>query len=159
MVIPSREDIEFPLLLEIEKVGGQASWRTLFQPVAAHFPGLTGKELEHPARLRWASYNLSLKEELNREGGIWTITDKGRTRLQQAVANKSLCKCGCGEIVPQGSIYVSGHDAKHRSKFVDKAGGVDNLEELLNLIDSYRIGDIGESELAKGIRRIRIVQP
>ena len=84
MVIPSRKDLEIPLLLEIEKVGGQANWRTLFQPIAAHFPGLTGKDLEHPARLRRAGFSLSKKGELISKGEIWTMTAMGQARLQQA---------------------------------------------------------------------------
>ena len=33
MTLPSRKDIELPLLLEIEKAGGQAPWKNLSSPV------------------------------------------------------------------------------------------------------------------------------
>lgn len=66
------------------------------------------------------------------------------------------CKCGCGESVPVYADYVSGHDLIHRAKLIDKAGGVDKLTELLKLVDAYIIGEIGEGELAKGIRRLQI---
>jgi len=63
------------------------------------------------------------------------------------------CKCGCGE--PRLSCdYSPGHDLKHRSQLIDKAGGVDKLAELLNLVDAYTAGDIDEGELGKAIRRL-----
>lgn len=64
------------------------------------------------------------------------------------------CKCGCGK-TPEWGDYVRGHDAKHRSQLIDRAGGVDNLTELLNQVDAYMAGNIGESELAKEVRRLR----
>lgn len=66
------------------------------------------------------------------------------------------CKCGCGESVPVYADYVSGHDLIHRAKLIDEAGGVDKLTELLKLAHAYMAGEIGESELAKGIRRLRV---
>jgi len=65
------------------------------------------------------------------------------------------CKCGCGE-TPEWGDYVPGHDLRHRSQLIDRAGGVDKLTELLNQVDAYVAGEIGESELAKGIRRLRV---
>ena len=65
------------------------------------------------------------------------------------------CKCGCGAI-PEWGDYIPGHDLKHRSELIDRAGGVDKLTELLNQVDAYAAGEIGESELAKGIRRLRV---
>ena len=66
------------------------------------------------------------------------------------------CKCGCGGAVPPYADYISGHDTRHRAQLVDRAGGVDKLTELLNLVDAYMTGEIGESELAKGIRRLQV---
>jgi hypothetical protein len=65
------------------------------------------------------------------------------------------CKCGCGEFVLLGADYVPGHDLKHRSQLIDKAGGMDKLTDLLKLVDAYMAGEIEEGELAKGIRRLR----
>lgn len=68
-----------------------------------------------------------------------------------------ICKCGtCGLNVPEGSMYIPGHDAIHRSKLIERAGGVDNLEELLILRDNYIKGEIGEGELAQGIRKLEL---
>ena len=66
----------------------------------------------------------------------------------------NLCKCGCGK-TPEWGDYIPGHDLIHRSQLIDRAGGVDDLTELLNHVDAYMAGDIGESELARGIRRLR----
>jgi hypothetical protein len=65
------------------------------------------------------------------------------------------CRCGCGGI-PEVGIYLPGHDAIHRHRLIDEVGGVDNFEALLKLINDYQKGDIDESELAKGVRRLRI---
>ena len=64
------------------------------------------------------------------------------------------CKCGCGG-TPEWGDYMPGHDLTHRSKLIDRAGGVDKLTELLDQVDAYMAGEVGESELAKGIRRLR----
>ncbi len=170
MTIPSIENMELPLLLEIERAGGAIYWKDLSSPVASHFPALTPNDLAKTTkkgqnfwvyrRLKPARTVLSKKEELSPETGTWRITDKGRDRLRQAglpkeEAVKPTCKCGCGEVVPQGTMHVPGHDAIHRSKLIDKAGGVDSLQALLRLADTYMAGEVGESELAKGIRRLR----
>jgi hypothetical protein len=65
------------------------------------------------------------------------------------------CKCGC-DGVPEWGDYLPGHDLTHRAKLIDKAGGVDKLTELLILVDAYIVGEIGESELAKGIRSLKV---
>ncbi len=69
-------------------------------------------------------------------------------------AEAGKCKCGCGAI-PERGDYIPGHDLKHRSQLVDRAGGVDKLAGLLNQVDAYMLGEIGESELAKRIRQLR----
>lgn len=65
------------------------------------------------------------------------------------------CKCGCGQSPEWPSDYIPGHDLKHRNQLIDRAGGVDALTELLNQVDAYMAGNIGESELAKEVRRLR----
>ncbi len=42
------------------------------------------------------------------------------------------CKCGCDRDVEPLADYIPGHDLKHTYKLVDKAGGRDNLAELLS---------------------------
>jgi len=67
----------------------------------------------------------------------------------------SKCKCGCGETPEWPSDYIPGHDLIHRNKLIDRAGGVDKLTELLDQVDIYMAGEIGEGDLAKGIRRLQ----
>jgi hypothetical protein len=69
------------------------------------------------------------------------------------------CKCGCGG-TPESpfSDYIPGHDSIHRNRLIDEIGGVDKLEEYLTLIEDYMSGSIGESELAKGFRRMKKIK-
>ncbi|MBT9139896.1 MAG: hypothetical protein DDT30_00468 [Dehalococcoidia bacterium] len=64
------------------------------------------------------------------------------------------CKCGCGRVVPSDADYVPGHDLINRNRLVDRAGGVDKLTELLNLVDAYEAGRITADDLAGGISRL-----
>lgn len=64
------------------------------------------------------------------------------------------CKCGCGGVVPSDADYLPGHDLIHRNRLVDRAGGVDKLTELLNLLDIYEAGRITTDELADGISHL-----
>ena len=70
---PRRREIEVPLLLEINKLGGEAPWKNLIKLVAAHFPQMTQAEITEPGRknytkweyeIRWTSWNLKDKGEL-----------------------------------------------------------------------------------------------
>ncbi len=56
-------------------------------------------------------------------------------------AEAGKCKCGCGAI-PERGDYIPGHDVKHRSQPVDRAGGVDKLAGLINQVDAYMLGEI-----------------
>ena len=76
------------------------------------------------------------------------------TKGEEMVIRGSKCKCGCGEVLV-GADYVPGHDLVHRNQLIDRAGGVDKLTNLLELVDAYMAGEIEEGELAKGIRRLR----
>jgi hypothetical protein len=79
------------------------------------------------------------------------IKEIGKTTMLVA----TLCKCGCNEPAALGSDYIVGHDSKHRSILIERAGGMDGFEHILDLIDSYMSGEYSESELAAGIRQLR----
>jgi hypothetical protein len=94
MAFPTQREVEFPLLQEIEAVGGEAKYsKELFLKVAARFPQITEPDLEERRKdgtNRWANWvaftrlRLVHKGELYREPrGIWRITDKGRERLRR----------------------------------------------------------------------------
>lgn len=67
----------------------------------------------------------------------------------------TFCKCGCNEPAALGSDYIIGHDSKHRSVLIERAGGMDSFEYILDLIDCYMSGEYDENELAAGLRRLR----
>lgn len=91
MTLPIQKDIELPLLLEIEAMGGEAKPEELYPRVTAHFPQITAADLreEVPSggnkwtnRIQWTRQHLVLEGELERyPRGVWRITEKGRKRL------------------------------------------------------------------------------
>lgn len=95
MAIPAQSDIELPLLLELERLGGRArKGKDLYSKIASHFPDLTPEDLQLTRRstgvsvwentVDWARNNLrNIKGELNGgERGIWEITSSGKRRLR-----------------------------------------------------------------------------
>ena len=52
------------------------------------------------------------------------------------------CKCGCGGDTGLLSDYIPGHDLKHTNLLVDKAGGRDNLENLLSYTGPAKGDDV-----------------
>lgn len=92
MAFPSLKEIELPVLIEIEAMGGEAQYQELLPRVAAYFPQITEADLKETTtsgankwtmRIRWASYDLKEKGELERHRGVWTITEKGMGRLRR----------------------------------------------------------------------------
>lgn len=93
MALPKPKEIELPLLYEIEKAGGAAKPKDIYDKVAAHFPGMTAAERAETVssgpnrfnnRITWVLSRLKDKGELSQPStGIWTITDKGRERLRK----------------------------------------------------------------------------
>ena len=97
MTIPTQASIEIPLLLELERHGGQVrksvEFPAFYNQIEKHFPNLTSddKELRLPSgpfawhhNVEWSRFRLRRKGEINGGyRGIWTITDKGRERLRR----------------------------------------------------------------------------
>lgn len=91
MALPQQKDVEIPLLLEIEKAGGQARPNGLYPAIKTHFPHITeddqaevhlfgsNKWINH---IQWTRQALIDKGELDGSvRGVWKITDAGRRRL------------------------------------------------------------------------------
>ena len=107
MTRPKRNDIQIPLLYQLEKVGGKAPWKEVVEALVTQFPQMTRNEMvESGGRkytkwegdVRWASYELKKKGEIERGTlglGIWSITEKGREWLR----NQGLVPKGGGEEV------------------------------------------------------------
>ena len=67
----------------------------------------------------------------------------------------SKCKCGCGGDTTWPSDYIPGHDLKHANLLVDKAGGRDNLENLLSYTGPAKVDLVFfDDETRKEIGRI-----
>ena len=91
MTIPLTKDVELPLLIEIDKLGGEARPSELHPRVTTHFPQITEADLQATLpsgsnawtnRIGWARHSLVAKGELDKEPrGIWRITEKGRQRI------------------------------------------------------------------------------
>lgn len=98
MAFPKQRDVEIPLLLEIDKAGGQARPRDIYAKVAKHFPQLTTEDLERRLEsspstykwhngVQWARQKLVQKGELDGSVlGVWKVTDAGRRRIGGSLA-------------------------------------------------------------------------
>lgn len=172
MTMPRIKAIEPFLLDEIEKAGGRVYWTKLWAPVAVRCTELTpedrdkkradGKKAWEYCYLKRTRDALTKAGDLKAELGYWSITKAGLDRLmawrqsQQTVG--ATCACGCGGTPMRPSDYIPGHDLRHRNELIERAGGVDALTQLLDQVDAYMSGDVGESELAASIRRLHVSQ-
>jgi len=92
MALPNMNEIELPLLREIEAIGGEAKPHDIYPRVTIHFPQITEDDLKETIasgsskwtnRIQWVRQRLVLKRELARyPRGMWRITEKGRGRLK-----------------------------------------------------------------------------
>ncbi len=92
MSIPKQNDLEIPLLEELEKSGGKARPQDLCPRIAYHFPELTPEDLEEELatggrrwanRIQWARHVCVDRGEIDKSTrGVWAITDAGRERLR-----------------------------------------------------------------------------
>lgn len=93
MPFPRVEEIEIPLLLEVETSGGEARPKDIYMRIAAHFPQLTeGDMAERTASgtrrwehlVQWSRQLLVNAGELERHPrGLWRITKKGQERIAE----------------------------------------------------------------------------
>jgi restriction system protein len=92
-VLPSQPDIEVPLLIALEKLGGKARPEQVYKFVTRYFPNLTEADLAEEIasggsnkwknRIRWVRQRLISKGDLiSPEYGLWTITEKGKARVK-----------------------------------------------------------------------------
>lgn len=96
MPLPSKRQIELPLLEEIDKTGGEVQPEAddIYGKVAARFPGITPDDLRAKLpsgrvnrwknRVMWVRLSLVHRGLLSSPGyGRWAITDAGRQRLRE----------------------------------------------------------------------------
>jgi hypothetical protein len=101
MAYPKQSDVEIPLLLEIDKAGGQPRPQDVYAKVAEHFAQLTTEDLERrlessPStykwhnRVQWARQKLVEKGEIDGSiPGVWKITELGRKRISEHTPSPS----------------------------------------------------------------------
>ena len=99
MPYPSVERIELPVLQELAATGGVEDVRFLYARLVAYFPQLGDAEvgpLGNGRRSPWkrivqrAGYALSVKRQIERDRGRWTITALGRKRATEEGLSFSL---------------------------------------------------------------------
>ena len=95
MAFPKQKDVEVPLLLVLDRLGGSAAPQEVYPKVATFFPLLTEEDQEErlpsssSARkwwnlVQWARQTLVGRGELDGSTrGVWAITEAGRVRVQQ----------------------------------------------------------------------------
>ena len=91
MAFPESARVELPILQELEATGGSDGLRYLYQRLVRYFPQLTADDLNQKTRtnrsawhriIQRAGRQLEDQGELKRERNRWTITPKGRRRIQ-----------------------------------------------------------------------------
>lgn len=91
MSFPPAAALETPILQELVAVGGREDVRFLYEKLANYFPQLTENEtraIRAGALAAWrktvqrAGRELGEKSFLDRQRGIWTITEKGRREAE-----------------------------------------------------------------------------
>jgi hypothetical protein len=96
MSYPKQSEVELPVLLEIERAGGELRPNAaFFQEIATYFPQLTDEDLRATNRtgintwenkVHWARLRLVHKGEIDKSRyGVWRITDAGRDRVKREV--------------------------------------------------------------------------
>jgi hypothetical protein len=90
MPYPSVERIELPVLQELIATGGAEEVRFLYDRLVAYFPGLDAGEvraLSNGHRREWrrlvqrAGRELDGRREIERNRGLWSVTERGRRRV------------------------------------------------------------------------------
>lgn len=93
MTIPTKKDVEIPLLHVIHSLGGEVRPSDIYETLADYFrlsekerreltPG--GTDLKFPNMVRWARNSLCNKGFLDRSvRGVWKITEVGRKELSR----------------------------------------------------------------------------
>jgi hypothetical protein len=91
MPFPEVARIELPILQELEATGGSDQLRYLYDRLVHYFPQLTADDLLERSPARRSAWNrvvqragreLEARGELRRERTHWTITAKGRRRVE-----------------------------------------------------------------------------
>ncbi len=64
----------------------------------------------------------------------------------------SACECRCGANT-EGGDFLPGHDQKLRVALEERVGGLLEMRDLVEVMESYMEGSITLEELGKAVRR------
>lgn len=99
MAFPKQSEIEVPLLLALEALGGEAKPKQVYPLVAKHFSQLTEEDLEvklesSPSTHKWWNLVQWVRQALvdvdeidGSTRGMWRLTPKGRERIAKETAS------------------------------------------------------------------------
>ena len=122
-MMPKQVDIELPLLMTLQSLGGKAKAHAVYPEIQKHFPEMTPSDLAETLatggskwtnRIQWVRQALVAKGEMMSAGyGVWAISEKGLQRL------KCTAPAVLSNVVPN-----------HHSTDPDRDPQFVNLEEL-----------------------------
>lgn len=94
MSFPTLQSLQMPILQELNAVGGSEDVRFLYERLTAYFPQITEKDLQKAEKWRKfvqkAGKELDEINLLNRNKGIWQITEGGKHRIESETIEFSL---------------------------------------------------------------------
>lgn len=94
MSFPSIENLQMPILQELNAVGGSEDVRFLYERLTAYFPQIIEKDLQKIEK--WRKLVQKAGKELDdirlvtRTKGIWQITERGKQRIENETIEFSL---------------------------------------------------------------------
>jgi len=144
MALPSLDEVQIAVLQELQTIGRSVPWKDVSKQVASRLSVSPvdlaqttkgGKNFWDYRRIKLARGGLRKQGYITVGGGIWAITNAGIQYLTPQQGQ-------------QGTMI----------QLIRRAGGEAKLAILLDLVNKYTRGDISESDLTKGIRRLRAGQ-
>lgn len=106
MALPQTSIIEIPILQELVATGGSDDVRFLYERLVAYFPQISDLEIsaiKNGTNQYWrksvqkAGKALDEKNFINRNRGLWAITEKGRAIVDEETSGFTLTKTKKGE--------------------------------------------------------------
>jgi hypothetical protein len=116
MAFPDSARVELPILQELEATGGSDQLRYLYDRLVRYFPQLNVEDLSQRTRANRSAWHgvvqragrqLEEQGELRRERALWTITPKGRRRIEAEAMRPTIA-----EAVPEAPRAATHKEAQ-----------------------------------------------
>ncbi len=101
MALPNTSTIEMPILQELVATGGTDNLRFLYERLLDYFPQITSAEIaeiKNGTSKNWrkavqkAGRNLEENNFINRERGVWSISEKGKEAVETETSGFTITK-------------------------------------------------------------------